>query len=116
MFTLTLMIYATCLRLQTGHVLGLYIHVVDDKFVIGINHNVDDFNLEVINYPFAQSNINSMLGYTAFYWQIIRFFRLCNNINDFLFGQNLAIPSWPNVATCIASCLNILKDSASPTT
>ena len=26
-----------------------------------------------------------MLGYTTFYSQLIRFFRLCYNINDFLF-------------------------------
>ena len=31
------------------------------------------------------------------------------------FRQNLAIPSWSNVATCIASCLKILKYSVWPT-
>ena len=40
-------------------------------------------------YPFPQSNIHSMLGYT-FYSQLIRFFRLCNNINDFLFRAKLS--------------------------
>ena len=53
-----------------------YIRVVDGKFVTGIYHKVDDFNFEVINYPFPQSNIHSMLGYTTFYSQLIRFFRL----------------------------------------
>ena len=66
--------------------------VVDDKFVTGIYHKVDEFNFEVINYhfpPFPQSIINSTLGYTKFYSQLIRFSRLGNNINDFLFwGQN----------------------------
>ena len=65
--------------------LDLYIRVVDGKFVTGIYHKVDDFNFEVINYPFPQSNIYSMLGYITFYSQPIRFFRRCNNINDFLF-------------------------------
>ena len=31
-----------------------------------------------------------MLGYTTFYSQLIRFFRLCNNINDFLFRSKLS--------------------------
>ena len=35
----------------------------------------------MISYPFPQSNVHSMLGYS----QLKRFFRLCNNINDFLF-------------------------------
>ena len=64
--------------------------VVDGKFVTGIYQEVDDFNFEVINYPFPQSNIHSMSGYTTFYSQLIRFFRLCNNINDFLFRAKLS--------------------------
>ena len=40
---------------------------------------------EVISYPFPQSNVHSMLGYSTYYSQLIRFFRLCNNINDFSF-------------------------------
>ena len=38
-----------------------------------------------LSYPFPQSNVHSMLGYSTYYSQLIRFFRLCNNINDFLF-------------------------------
>ena len=46
---------------------------------------MDDFNFEVISYPFPQSNVYSMLGYSTYYSKPISFFRLCNNINDFLF-------------------------------
>ena len=71
--------------------LDLYIRAVDGKFVTGIYHKVVDFNFEVINYYiFPQSNIHSMLGYTTFYSQLNRFFRLCNNINDFLFREKLS--------------------------
>ena len=65
--------------------LDLYIRVVDHKFITGIYHKVDDFNFEVISYIFPQSNVHSMLGYSTYYSQLIRFFRLCNNINDFMF-------------------------------
>ena len=64
------------MQLQTEQVLDLDIRVIDDKFVTGIYHKVDYFNFEVINYPFPQSNINSMLGYTTFHSQLIRFLRL----------------------------------------
>ena len=46
--------------------LDLNIRVGDDKFVTDIYHKVDDFNFEVINYPFPQSNIKSMFVYTTF--------------------------------------------------
>ena len=65
--------------------LDLYILGVDNKFITGVYHKVDDFKFEVISYPFPQSNVHSMLGYSTYYSQLIRFFRLCNNINDFLF-------------------------------
>ena len=58
---------------------------IDHKFITGIYHKVDDFNFEVISYPFPQSNVHSMLGYSTYYSQLIRFFKLCNNNNDFLF-------------------------------
>ena len=95
--------------------LDLYVRVVDGKFVTGIYHKVDDFNFEAINYPFPQSNIHSILDYTTFYSQLIRFFRLYNNINEFLFRANLVIPSLSNEVIGIASCLNFSKDSVWPT-
>ena len=68
--------------------LDLYIRVIDDTFVTGIYHKVDDFDFEVISYPFPDSNIHS-LGYSTFYTQLIRFHRLCNNKSDFLFRAKL---------------------------
>ena len=55
----------------------------------GIYHKVDDFNFEVISYPFPNSNIYSSLGYSTFYSQLIRFHRLSNNKSDFLFPAKL---------------------------
>ena len=34
------------------HFLDLYVRAVDHKFITGIYHKVDDFNFEVISYPF----------------------------------------------------------------
>ena len=52
------------------------------------NFRLDDWGIScatLFSYPFPQSNVHSMLGYSTCYSQIIRLFRLCNNINDFLF-------------------------------
>ena len=86
----TLLLEGSACSYKQDTFLDLYIRVVDGKFVTGIYHKVDDFNFEVINYPVPQSNIHSMLGYTTFYSQLIGFFRLCNNINDFLFRAKLS--------------------------
>ena len=64
--------------------LDLLIRVYKKQFVIGIYHKVDDFSFTVINFPFPESNIHSKVGYNAFYSQLVRFFRLCNNLADFL--------------------------------
>ena len=63
--------------------LDLSIRIHSKRFIMGIYHKVDDFNFEVINFPFPDSNIHSRIGYNAFYLQLVRFFRLCNNVNDF---------------------------------
>ena len=36
--------------------LDLYILALDEIFLIGISHRVDDFNLKVICFPFSDSN------------------------------------------------------------
>ena len=64
--------------------LDLSLRIHRKRFVIGIYHKVDDFNFTVINFPFPESNVHSRVGYNAFYSQLVRFFRLCNNLTDFL--------------------------------
>ena len=81
----TLLLEGSTCSYKQDTFLDLYIRVVDHKFITGIYDKVDDFNFEVISYPFPQSNVHSMLGYSTYYSQLIRFFRLCNNINNFLF-------------------------------
>ena len=63
--------------------LDLSIRIHSQRFIMGIYHKVDDFNFEVINFPFPDSNIHSRITYNSFYSQLVRFFRLCNNVKDF---------------------------------
>ena len=69
--------------------LDLQIRIHQNRFIIGIYHKVDDFNFEVINFPFPESNICSRIGYLTFYSQLVRFFRLCNNAMDFFARVNM---------------------------
>ena len=85
----TLILEGSTCSYKRDNFLDLYIRVIDDKFVTGIYHKVDDFNFEVISYPFPDSNIHSSLGYSTFYSQLIRFHRLCNYKSDFLFRDKL---------------------------
>ena len=62
---------STCSYIR-DNLLYLYIFVVDGKLVTGIYHKVDDFNFEVISYPFPDSNVHSMLGYKTFYSQLTK--------------------------------------------
>ena len=98
----TLLLEGSAYSYKQDTFLDLYIRVVDGKFVTGICHYVDDFNFEVISYPFPQSNIHSMLGYPTFYSQ--QFVSLDFVITSMIscFGQNVAIPSWSNMVICIA--------------
>ena len=71
---------------ENGHrdnFLDLHIYIKDKKFVTGIYHKVDDFDFEVINYPFPSSNITNSEGPKCFYSQLIRFARLCNTAINF---------------------------------
>ena len=85
----TLILEGSTCSYKRDNFLDLYIRVIGGKFVTGIYHKVDDFNFEVISYPFPDSNIHSSFGYSTFYSQLIRFHRLCNNKSDFWFRAKL---------------------------
>jgi len=63
--------------------LDLHVYIKDGKFVTSIYHKVDDFNFNVINYPFPSSNISMTEGPKCFYSQLIRFARLCSHAVHF---------------------------------
>ena len=60
------------------------------KVVYAVTHRTPSWIFISVLLTAILSNIHSMLGYTTFYSQLIRFFRLCNNINDFLFRAKLS--------------------------
>ena len=63
--------------------LDLDIQVTNDRFCIKVYHKIDEFNFEVVNYPFPDSNISDTIGYNTFLSQILRFGRICSKFQDF---------------------------------
>ena len=79
----SLLLEKTNLNFHYDTFLDLDIRVNFNKFIIGIYHKIDDFSFNVICYPFPDSNVHTTVGYTVFYSQLVRYFRLCNNFKDF---------------------------------
>ena len=89
----TLLLEGSTCRYKQDTFLDLYIHVVDHKFITGIYHKVDDFNFEVIIYPFPQSNVHSMLDILLIIHKSYASLDCVITSTIFCFGQNLAIPN-----------------------
>ena len=43
----------------------------------------DDFNFEIVNFPFLDGGVSRSLSYGVFISQLIRFARVCSNVDDF---------------------------------
>ena len=49
----------------------------------------DDFNFQIVNFPFLSSNIPESPAYGVFISQLIRYARACTEYNDFLARGNI---------------------------
>ena len=43
----------------------------------------DDFNFELVNFPFLDGDVPRSPSYGVYFSQLIRFARVCSNVNDF---------------------------------
>ena len=43
----------------------------------------DDFNFEIVNFPFLDGDVPRVPSYGVYIIQLIRFARVCSNIDDF---------------------------------
>jgi len=65
--------------------LHLYLeHDINGTLTTKLYDKRDDFNFQIVNYPFLDSNIPSSLAYGVFMSQLIRYSRTCNSYQDFL--------------------------------
>ena len=43
----------------------------------------DDFSFEIVNFPFLDGDVPRSLSYDVYISQLIRFARVCSNVDDF---------------------------------
>ena len=48
-----------------------------------IYHKQDDFNFEIVNFPFLDGDVPRSPSYGVYISQLIRFARVCSNVDDF---------------------------------
>ena len=66
------------------HFLDLNIIISDNyKLSFKMYNKTDDFDFEVISFPFPESNIHSSITYSAFFSQLVRYAKISSNYIDF---------------------------------
>ena len=48
-----------------------------------IHDKRDDFNFEIVNFPFLDGDVPRSHSYGVYIWQLIRFATVCSNVNIF---------------------------------
>ena len=83
-------IYPESIPLIAGHLendkdtfLDLDITIEENRFITKIYHKVNDFDFEVVSFPFPTSNMSGHITYKSFYSQLVRFSSVCSKFNDF---------------------------------
>ena len=84
-------IYPPELKLESSNGNGKYDHFLDLEINVVPNNTInfkiynktDDFNFEIVNFPFPKSNIHSNITYSSYFSQLFRYARICTNYIDF---------------------------------
>ena len=63
----------------------------------------DDFNFEIVNFPFLDGDVPRSLSYGVYISQLIRFARVCSNVDDFK-NRNLFL-----IAKLLNKVIDIIK-------
>ena len=53
----------------------------------------DDFNFEIVNFPFLDGDVPRSTSYGVYISRLIRFARVCSNVDDFN-NNNLFLTAW----------------------
>ena len=77
--------------LNEADILDLNISLKDGKFICSVYDKRDEFKFSVVRLTPRFSNQSDNVGYCTFASQVIRFTRICNNIDRILFLFNLFV-------------------------
>ena len=83
-------IYPTELQLNKANssdteawILDLNLSITNGIVSSKINDKRDDFNFEIVNFPFIDGDVPRSPSYGVYISQLIRFARVCSNVDDF---------------------------------
>ena len=63
--------------------LGLHLSISNDIVSTKINDKRDDFDFEIVNFPFIDDDVPRSTSYRVYISQLIRFARASSNVTDF---------------------------------
>ena len=63
--------------------LDIDIQIEDNNLNTKIYHKIDDFDFEVVSFPFPTSNISDYITYNSFYSQLVRYASICSKFEYF---------------------------------
>ena len=64
--------------------LDIAVNIYSHKVTTKMYNKINDFNFEVVNFTFPHSNISINIGYNLFYSQLIRYYKICSEVQDFI--------------------------------
>ena len=67
---------------------GLNLSIANGIVSFKIYDKQDDFNFEIVNFPFLDGDVPRSPSYSVYISQLIRFARVCSNVDDFI-NRNL---------------------------
>ena len=79
---------------------------ITNSIVSSKNDKQDDFNFEIVNFPFLDGNVPRSPFYGVYISQLIRFARVCSNVDD-LSNRNKFLTS--KLKRCQRSGINTIK-------
>ena len=76
-------IYPSELQLNKAPYLDLHLSVANGFVSSKIYVKRDDFDFDVVNFPFLDGDVPHRASYDVYISQLIRFARVCNHVTDF---------------------------------
>ena len=84
--------------------LDLHLSVANGFVSSKINDKRDDFDFDIVNFPFLDGDVPRRASYGVYISQLIRFARVCNHVTDFN-----ARNKWPNFSNRAIGIINFEK-------
>ena len=83
MYPLELQLYKANTSDTKAAFLDLHLSISNDTVSTKIYDNLDDFDIEIVNFPFLDGDVPRSTSYGVYISQLIRFARASSHVTDF---------------------------------